>query len=179
MISIPPPQKKKTTIIFNNFKMWARAKLLAYLNYCVLILFLHWGHKRQNFSAKKYLLENPVNWCVIKIVLSQRLAPSNEVKTNTHLTPIIWTSSSLAHSKRCLQFFRVVPNFMLPSSPPIWSSVAICSKTLREGEDDWGRVGLHHHHTPSSAHVKPEDCRDCVDYVVRAPKSSDGRIKWT
>jgi hypothetical protein len=66
-------------------------------------------------------------------------------KHYTHLTPIIWTSSSLAHSKRCLQFFSVVPNFMLPSSPPILSSVAICSKTLREGEDDWGRVGLHHH----------------------------------
>lgn len=42
-------------------------------------------------------------------------------------------------------------------------SVAMCSKSLREGEDDWGSWFT------SSAHVKPEDCQECVDYVVSTP----------
>lgn len=64
---------------------------------------------------------------------------------STHLTPTIWTFSSLAHSMRWRQFFRVVPNFIVISSSPFMSSVAIWSKSLREGEDDWGTVGLQQH----------------------------------
>lgn len=95
---------------------------------------------------------------------------------NTHLTPIIWTSSSLAHSKRCLQFFSVVPNFMLLSSPPISSSVAICSKTLREGEDDWGRVGLHHHQHMWSLKIVGSVL---IMLPVFPNPAMDGWIKWT
>lgn len=68
-----------------------------------------------------------------------------EYYRSTHLTPTIWTFSSLAHSMRWRQFFRVVPNFRVISSSPFMSSVAIWSKSLREGEDDWGTVGLQQH----------------------------------
>lgn len=97
------------------------------------------------------------------IQISAQPAEDNEV---THLTPTIWTPSSLAHSIRCLQFFRVVPNFIFISSPAVMSSVAMCSKSLREGEDDLGSWFT------SSAHVKPEDCQKCVDYVVSTPAPS-------
>lgn len=55
---------------------------------------------------------------------------------------------------------------MFISSPAVMSSVAMCSKSLREGEDDWGSWFT------SSAHVKPEDCQKCVDYVVSTPAPS-------
>lgn len=94
---------------------------------------------------------------------SAQPAENNEV---THLTPTIWTPNSLAHSMRCLQFFRVVPNFIFISSSAVMSSVAMCSKSLREGEDDWGSWFT------SSAHVKPEDCQKYVDNVVSTPAPS-------
>lgn len=102
-----------------------------------------------------------------KHLLSQ--AENNKV---THLTPTIWTPNSLAHSMRCLQFFRVVPNFIFISSSAVISSVAMCSKSLREGEDDWGSWFT------SSAHVKPEDCQKCW-LCCQYSSSIDGWVKGT
>lgn len=125
----------------------------------------------QNFKflVKKKCQKGKKPFCAVALSLehitqtSVQPAENNEV---THLTPTIWTPNSLAHSMRCLQFFRVVPNFIFISSSAVMSSVAMCSKSLREGEDDWGSWFT------SSAHVKPEDCQKYVDYVVSTPAPS-------